>query len=58
MSKLSRKQIVLCKKCHKDIHNGKYDGKSYKLKQNKGNNVNIKIFNNTKRKYGKKPFKY
>lgn len=58
MSKLSRKQIVFCKKCHKDIHYGKYDSKSYKVKQSKGIHVNIKIFNDTKRRYVIKPFKY
>jgi len=26
MSKLNRKQIPVCKTCHADIHNGRYDG--------------------------------
>lgn len=26
MSKLNRKQIPVCTKCHRKIHDGKYDG--------------------------------
>ncbi len=26
-SKLNRKQVVLCRKCHLDIHTNRYDGK-------------------------------
>jgi group II intron reverse transcriptase/maturase len=31
MAKINRKQVPLCSKCHKDIHAGKYDGKSLKF---------------------------
>ena len=30
MSKMNRKQIPVCKTCHKNIHDGKYDGPSLK----------------------------
>ena len=30
MSKLSRKQVAVCKSCHYKIHKGIYDGKSLK----------------------------
>jgi group II intron reverse transcriptase/maturase len=28
MAAINRKQVPVCKKCHNEIHNGKYDGKS------------------------------
>lgn len=31
MQRMNRKQITVCKKCHVDIHNGKYDGISLSL---------------------------
>jgi 5-methylcytosine-specific restriction endonuclease McrA len=30
MSRINRKQISLCVDCHKKIHQGKYDGKSFR----------------------------
>jgi len=30
MSKMNRKQVTLCQKCHSDVHTGKYDGKAFK----------------------------
>lgn len=67
MSKLNRKQIVLCKKCHKDIHSGKYDGKSIKKYNNKNiynkngqkysHKTNKKVLSCTKRQYMKKNYK-
>jgi len=30
MAKINRKQIPLCAKCHKEVHQGKYSGKSLK----------------------------
>jgi 5-methylcytosine-specific restriction endonuclease McrA len=30
MSKMNRKQVPLCQKCHSDVDTGKYDGKSFK----------------------------
>lgn len=32
MSKTNRKQLPLCKSCHQDVHRGRYDGKSFKIK--------------------------
>lgn len=31
MQAMNRKQICVCRKCHNDIHNGKYDGNSLKF---------------------------
>lgn len=31
MAKINRKQVPLCHNCHRDIHTGKYDGKSLKF---------------------------
>ena len=31
MQRMNRKQICVCRACHKDIHNGKYDGNSLSL---------------------------
>jgi predicted HNH restriction endonuclease len=28
MAAINRKQIPVCQNCHRDIHNGKYDGAS------------------------------
>jgi group II intron reverse transcriptase/maturase len=30
MSKMNRKQVPLCQKCHADVHAGRYDGRSFK----------------------------
>ena len=30
MAKINRKQVPLCRKCHMDIHAGRYNGKSLK----------------------------
>ncbi|WP_411685911.1 HNH endonuclease [Aeromonas caviae] len=30
MADINRKQIPVCRKCHVQIHNGKYDGKALK----------------------------
>lgn len=30
MAKINRKQVPLCRKCHMDVHNGIYSGKSLK----------------------------
>lgn len=34
MSKMSRKQVPLCKSCHLDVHAGRYDGPSFKVQSN------------------------
>lgn len=31
MAKINRKQIPLCHKCHREVHAGKYDGKSLRI---------------------------
>lgn len=31
MQAMNRKQICVCRNCHNDIHNGKYDGNSLKF---------------------------
>jgi hypothetical protein len=31
MQRMNRKQIAVCHKCHRDIHNGVYDGVSLRV---------------------------
>lgn len=36
MREMNRKQITLCRKCHREVHGGRYDGVALRRKADPG----------------------